>query len=121
MQRRLFTCALCALVLVPVTGCQRTPELDASAFVGRWQSSRLTTPLVLYANGDWEIRTDQGEVLQYGVWSFVPGRFLWTFKHGKQLEHEVNPLVSFSPKAFSLRETDGTVTTFTRLPPKGED
>lgn len=117
MQRRFVICALSAVLVAMVPGCKRTPPVEAADFVGRWQSSRLTTPLVLHANGDWEIKNDQGEVLQYGVWSYVPGQFLWTFKHGAQVQHEVNPLLSFDPSAFSLRETDGTVSTFTRLPP----
>lgn len=117
MPRRTFVCTLCALLFTVVPGCQRTPQVDAAAFVGSWHSSRLTTPLVLYANGDWEIKTAEGQVLQYGVWSYAPGQFLWTFKQGKQVQHEVNPLLSFSPSRFSLRETDGSVTTFTRLTP----
>lgn len=117
MQRRAFACTLCTLLVAALTGCKRTPQIDAAAFVGSWQSSRLTTPLILYANGDWEIKTTEGQVLQYGVWNYAPGQFLWTFKQGTQVQHEVNPLLSFNSTAFTLRETDGSVTTFTRLPP----
>ncbi len=32
-------------------------------FVGKWKSSKLETPIYLYATGEWEIKTEDGIVL----------------------------------------------------------
>ena len=95
-------------------GCERKPV--AAQFVGTWKSSRLSTPLRMQANGDWEIRTEDGTVLQYGVWQLHGQRLVWTIRQrdGK-VEHDANAVVSVDKKGFVLRERDGSRTTFTRL------
>jgi hypothetical protein len=99
-----------------VAGCSRAPEPAPADFVGQWRSSRLaTTPLHLHANGEWEIRSADGAVMQYGVWALRERRILWTFRQEGRTEHDENPIVAFAPGRFQLRERDGSVTTFERL------
>ena len=58
---RLIAAALVgSLFFVGLAGCQRISEGD---FVGKWQSSRAITPIHLAANGEWEIRQDDGTIL----------------------------------------------------------
>ena len=59
---RLIAAALVgSLFFVGLAGCQRISEGD---FVGKWQSSRAITPIHLAANGEWELRQDDGTILQ---------------------------------------------------------
>jgi hypothetical protein len=102
-----------ALVLGVLGACQQQPK--PASFVGKWKSSRLATPLVLQANGDWEIRSDDGQVLQYGVWQLRGGSLVWSVKLGGTLEHDVNPIVSVGERRFELRERDGSVTRLDRI------
>jgi len=103
------------LVLLLVTGCSES--VSTKSFVGKWKSSKLTTPLHLYENGEWEIRTDDGGVLQYGVWVFKDNTIIWTYKNGSEIGHDPNAVVSVAAQEFKLRERDGSITNFVRLPP----
>lgn len=115
--RRLTLAA--ALVVAPVLfalhACSSGETYTQKSFVGKWKSSRATTPLYLHANGEWEIKTDEGSVLQYGVWQLKNGSILWSFKVGTGVAHDVNPVSSVTARQFTLRESDGSTTTFTRL------
>jgi len=84
-------------------------------FVGKWQSSRAVTPIHLAANGEWEIRKDDGTVLQYGIWRYEGKKITWTIKQGSQLSDDVNPVLSITETEFQLAERDGTTTVFKRL------
>ena len=95
-----------------LVGGQRISERD---FVGKWQSSRLVTPLHLAANGEWEIRTGEGTVLQYGVWRYEDKKIVWTIKQGGRISDDVNAVLSVAPAEFRLRERDGSTTVFKRL------
>lgn len=101
------------LVVFFSLGGKRISEAD---FVGKWQSSRTNTPIHLAANGEWEIRTEEGRVLQYGLWRYADKKLVWTYKQGSQFFDDVNPVLSVESGAFSLRETNGTTTVFHRLP-----
>lgn len=103
---------LIAMVLVACSGGE-TPS--PATFVGKWQSSRSTVPIHLYANGEWEIKRDSGEVLQFGVWQYQGHRIIWSFKDGDHIGHEANSVLSASQQAFSLRERDQTTTVFQRM------
>lgn len=87
----------------------------ASDFVGTWQSSRTLTPLHLAANGEWEIRSAEGAVLQYGVWRYEDKKIIWTFKQGSRIFDDANPVLSVAPKEFTLRERNGSTTLFRRV------
>lgn len=109
--------ALAALVLaasaLPACG-GRAPQ--AEQFVGKWRSSRMATaPLELLANGEWEIRAADGQVMQYGVWQLDGRRIFWTIKQGERLQHDANAILSVDARRFELRESDGSVTRFERL------
>jgi hypothetical protein len=104
-----------ACVLALLAACQ--PQPKAEQFAGKWKSSRLTTPLHLSANGEWEIRGDDDQVLQYGVWQVKDRTFIWSVKLDGQLQHDPNAIVSMDAKRFELRERDGSVTRFDRLGP----
>ncbi|MBI5430551.1 MAG: hypothetical protein HY938_08855 [Nitrosomonadales bacterium] len=81
-------------------------------FVGTWKSSRTGTPVHMHANGEWEIRTEEGSVLQYGVWQYANDWMIWSYKTGGTVEHDANAVLSVHPEEFQVRERDGTTTTF---------
>jgi hypothetical protein len=105
---------LVALLGIVLAACGDRNKATHATFVGKWKSSKLETPLFLYANGEWEIKNDDGGVLQYGIWDYRDGRIIWTIKLRSEIMHEVNPVVSATDKEFRLKE--GTqVTVFERL------
>jgi hypothetical protein len=87
---------------------------EPASLVGRWQSTRTQTPVYLHANGEWEIRREE-KVLQYGVWRLERGSLIWTYKDGSGYRDDINPVLSTGRDRFQIRETDGSVTTFTRI------
>lgn len=105
------------LAMVPalLAACQK--KLEAAQFVGQWKSSRLAlTPMHLLPNGEWEIRTSEGKVLQYGLWQLDGQRLVWTVRDDSgDLVRDVNPVVSAEARRFVLLERDGSQTTFDRL------
>jgi len=84
-------------------------------FVGTWQSSRTLTPLIIAANGEWEIKTVEGSVLQYGIWRFENNKIIWTIKQGSRINDDVNPVLSVGANEFQVRERDGSTTVFKRI------
>jgi len=102
-----------ASCLLAMTGCQR---MSAQDFVGQWQSSRSNTPIHINANGEWEVKTDEGRVLQYGLWRYNDHQLIWTFKQGERLLTDANVVVSIKPDEFRLKELNGEITVFRRLP-----
>jgi hypothetical protein len=106
-------CLIVALAVALLAACQQ--QLKPAQFEGKWKSSRLATPLMLHANGEWEIRADDGQVLQFGVWQLRDRAFVWSVKVDGALQHDPNPIVSVNPQRFELRERDGSVTRFDRL------
>lgn len=105
---------LTLLALISGAGCSKHPAPTAASFVGKWHSSKLDTPIHLYGNGEWEIKKEDGSVLQYGVWDYKDDRIIWNFKMGSQIVRDVNRVQSVSLKEFRLHE-DQVITTFTRL------
>jgi hypothetical protein len=103
------------LVVWLLTACSGGETPGPKTFAGKWQSSRSTIPIYLYENGEWEIKRDSGEVLQYGVWHYQGQRIVWTFKAGDHVAHEANSVLSASDKEFRLRERDQSTTVFKRL------
>lgn len=101
--------------LFALNACSGRETITAKNFVGKWKSSRATTPVYLYENGEWELKTDDGAVLQYGVWQYKDGNILWSIKIDQKIGHDLNHVLSVSPGEFKLREMDSTTTTFTRL------
>ena len=97
-----------------LTGCGARDKVSAASFVGKWKSSKLETPIYLYANSEWEIKKDDGHVLQYGVWEFKDGRITWSFKMGAHIGRDINVVESVTAQEFKLREDQG-LTTFVRL------
>ena len=110
---RLAVALAVVLILCGLSACSR--EASRDSFVGKWKSSRATTPIYLHDNGDWEIKQDDGTILQYGVWQLKDGSILWSFKIGGSVGHDRNSILSVKPREFKLREADGSTTTFTRL------
>lgn len=111
--------ALLALAGLGWAGCSRREEADpydARNFIGAWRSTRTNTPIHLLDNGEWEIRGPQGEVMQFGVWTYDRRRLIWSHKSGAQVLHDITLLVDYQRATFKVREADGSVTTFTRLP-----
>lgn len=106
----LLVSALCSLA-----ACSGGKTFTEKSFVGKWKSSRAVTPVYLYENGEWEIKSEEGVVLQYGVWQLKDRSLLWTFKFGPNIGHDLNPILSVTPREFKIRESDKSTTTFTRL------
>lgn len=103
---------LAAACLLGACGHKSPP---AREFVGVWTSSRTTTPISMYDNGEWEIKSSDGHVMQYGVWQIVDDNIMWSYKDGGAISHDVNPILSAESNKFQVRERDNTVTTFTRV------
>ncbi|MES2414650.1 MAG: hypothetical protein V4614_12660 [Pseudomonadota bacterium] len=100
---------LCMLMLA----CSK--PVSREAFVGKWKSSQLTTPIYLHANGEWEVKKDEdGGVLQFGVWQYTDDRIVWSVKVNSEIIHDPNKVLSVSPKEFRLAEKGGT-TVFQRI------
>lgn len=112
-------CACSIAAALVLAGCTKHDTTDPRHFVGKWHSSRLTTPLYLYGNGDWEIRTDEGAVLQYGVWAYQNHLIMWSYKAGATISHDVNAVLSATPTQFQLHEADQSTTTFDKLDQAG--
>lgn len=101
------------VLLFGLLGCKRYSERD---FVGKWQSSRAVTPIHLAANGEWEIRKEDGTVLQYGIWRYEDKKLIWSFRQGERVIDDPTAVLSVDTGKFSIRERDGATTVFTRLP-----
>ena len=84
-------------------------------FVGIWQSSKLATPIYLYENNEWEIKKDDGSILQYGVWQYKDKQLVWSYKMGSDIGHDVDPILEVETNTFQVLEADKSITTFTRL------
>jgi hypothetical protein len=115
--RQAFQVACCFLLATAsaLYGCSGQEAIAEGYFVGKWKSSKLTTPLYLYANGEWEIKTKDGAILQFGVWEYKDKKIIWSYKVDSYIGHDVNAVVSATPGEFRLRESDNTTTTFTKL------
>ena len=90
-------------------------KIEEKNLVGKWNSSKLATPIHIHANGDWEIKTDEGAVLQYGVWRLKGKNIIWTYKLESKIGHDGDPIVSSTPREFRVKENDGTTTIFKKL------
>lgn len=96
-------------------GCSDREVITEAQFVGKWKSSKATTPIYLYDNGEWEVKTEDGAVLQFGVWEYKDRRMTWSYKIGSHIGHDINAVLSATPGEFQVRESDGTTTVFTKL------
>jgi hypothetical protein len=96
------------------SGCGHETTTEKN-FVGKWKSTKLETPVYLYGNGEWEIMTEGGAILQYGVWQYENNKIRWSYKINSQIEYDVNAVLSVTPREFQVKEKDGTTTTFSRL------
>ena len=114
LRKLVFFLVLSGALLGAVTACGAKNQATHASFVGKWKSSKLATPLVLFDNGEWEIRQDNGGVLQYGIWEYRDGNLIWSFKSGGQIIQDVNAVVLVKSQEFRLQE--GTkITVFSRL------
>jgi hypothetical protein len=114
---RLGLAFLFATVLIFYACSDRQTVTDKS-FVGKWKSSRVETPVYLYNNGEWEIKTEDGAILQYGVWEFKSDKIIWSYQadpNTGRIERDVNDVLSATPREFQLVERDGSNTIFKRL------
>lgn len=102
-------------LVAALNGCSNSERFTEKNFVGKWKSSKVTTPIYLYENGEWELMKKDGTVQQYGVWQYTKNRIMWSYKAGNQMEHDMNAILSATPDEFQLRESDNSITTFNRI------
>ena len=114
-QFRAAVIAFLVAISFSLSACSGPEPLETGGFVGKWKSSRATTPIYIYENGEWEIKTDEGAVLQYGVWEIKGRNFIWSYKIGANIGHDLNLVLSAAPREFKLKEADGSSTTFSKL------
>ncbi len=103
-------------LMLLATACAPKDAVVRARLVGKWQSSKLVTPLYLHDNGEWEIKQDDQVVLQYGVWEYKDNTLVWTYKIGTRISSDVNPVLAVTAARFELQESDQSVTSFNRLP-----
>lgn len=103
------------ILLLLTLACSLEPAPTAKSFEGKWKSSKMITPLYMHANGEWEIKKDDNRVLQYGIWQYKGNSIEWTFKLNGEVFSEVNAVLATGANGFKLKETDGSITTFSRL------
>lgn len=113
------TLTLAQIFLVfSLAACSRTEAVPESSFVGAWKSSKAAdTPISIYGNGEWEVKSIEGKVMQYGVWQIVgQNKIMWSYKdQSGRIMHDVNPVLSVTPSEFKVQEMDNTTTTFVRV------
>ncbi|NTV68853.1 MAG: hypothetical protein HGA71_01780 [Azonexaceae bacterium] len=112
LQRRIAYILVAGLLMLGLAACQR---ISAGNFVGKWQSSRAVTPIYLAANGEWEIRQDDGTILQYGVWRYADKKIIWSIKQGDRIIDDPTPVIAVDRTEFRLQERDGATSIFRRL------
>jgi hypothetical protein len=98
-----------------LASCSNHETVSKKDFVGKWQSSKMETPLYLYENNDWEIKKDDGTIVQYGIWEYKDKKMIWSYKIDAQIGHDINQVVTVTPGKFQLRESDQTLTSFNKL------
>jgi hypothetical protein len=103
------------VALATLNGCSNRETFTEKNFVGKWSSTRTTTPVYLYENGEWEIKTDEGSVLQFGVWQYKDNNIMWSYKVDDRMGHDTNAVLSATPREFQLRESDRSITTFSKI------
>ena len=106
---------LLVVAVLNLYGCSSREAVTEESFVGKWRSSKITAPVYLYVNGEWEIKTEGGAILQYGIWQYKSGKIIWSYKVGSHTGHDRNVVLSATSREFKLQESDRTTTTFTRL------
>ncbi|HLA35676.1 MAG TPA: hypothetical protein VJ001_12495 [Rhodocyclaceae bacterium] len=109
--------AILLSMAILLVACDEQEKLSEASFIGKWRSSKIPVPFYLHANGEWEIRLGEGEVMEYGVWQVVGKNILWSYKdqNRNSIMHDLDPVVALTPISFKVRENDGAITTFTRL------
>lgn len=112
LRRRIACIVASSLLVLALAACQRISEGD---FVGKWQSFRAVTPIHLAANGEWEIRKDDGTILQYGVWRYADKKIIWSIRQDRRIIDDATPVLAVEPKVFRVKERDGTTTVFRRF------
>ena len=103
------------IVCVTFYACSSRDTIVENNFVGKWKSSRSTTPLFLNENGSWEIKTYEGAVLQYGIWEYKDKKITWVYKVGTKIHRDVNEVLMVKQRQFKLRESDGSLSVFDKL------
>lgn len=106
---------LFAAILILLYAGSGREVITEKDFVGKWKSSKLETPIYLYATGEWEIKTEDGAVLQFGVWQYKDKKIIWSYKIDANVGHDVNAVLSATSREFQVQENDRTTTTFSKL------
>lgn len=112
---RRFSIFMFSMLLLSIFGCSGHDSYNEKTFVGKWKSSKIETPVYLYDNGEWEIKTDEGGVLQYGLWELKNKKIIWKYKIGSNVGIDANWVLSATPVEFKIEEGDRSITTFKKL------
>ena len=114
LENKKLSAFLLIIVLIVFYNLKKEKLTDKN-FVGKWQSSKLATPIYLYENNEWEIKKNDGSLLQYGVWQYKDKQLVWSYKMGSDIGHDVDPILEVETNTFKVLEADKSITTFTRL------
>jgi len=115
LSRRAFQAGCLLVTALCFSGCPGRDAITEKHFVGKWKSSKLATPVYLHANGEWEIKAEDGAILQFGVWEYKDEKIVWSYKIDSHIGHDTNVVLSARPREFRVRESDRTTTIFTKL------
>ena len=112
-RRTLFWMLAVSVTLTAHTGAQD------KRFVGTWVSASATSLNVTTMRPDGQFHTEQFEGLELagtveGRWLVRGNTVAWIYVKPPAAGEDVNPIVSYAPDRFTLRETDGSQSTFFR-------
>lgn len=111
----------CAVLLLLVAAAPKAPKaaVEEAQFVGSWLGTNqfgASGGVTFVADGTFtSTRTAPGRaVTSQGRWFLRDGALVWLHNEIPGMQ-DVNPILQFSADNFTVREMDGTVTSFTRL------
>ena len=87
--------------------------LSESDLVGSWNSSKAETIIEIKSDGTWHI----AEWDQSGWWALIDSnKFVWMYYEDSTVEDadDINQILSYKKNEFTLRESDDTLTIFSR-------
>ena len=113
--KRIVAGVLASLAVLPTLGASAQPD----RYVGTWVSESGKRYNVTTMHADGRFRTEQFDGLKSagtieGRWQLRGEQIVWTYHQPRIDGEDANALVSTTPDRFSVRERNGSVSTFFR-------